>query len=220
MGNAVQAIIWDFGGVLTTSPFEAFTRHEKAHGLPVDFIRSVNAKSPDTNAWAQLERSEIDAAEFDALFRAEARALGHDVSGRDVLGLLSGELRPRVVEVLKVCKGSVKTGCITNNAPVGKGAGMTDDEARAREIGHVFNLFDHVLESSRIGIRKPDPRIYALMCEALDVEPAGCVYLDDLGINLKPARAMGMTTIKVTSEMQLLEELGAVTGFDFSESVA
>ena len=220
MGNVVQAIIWDFGGVLTTSPFEAFTRYEKAHGLPVDFIRSVNATEPDTNAWAQLERSEIDAAEFDVLFQTESRAFGHEVSGRDVLGLLSGQLRPRTVEALKACKRSVKIGCITNNAPVGKGAGMTDDDARATEIANVFSLFDHVLESSRIGIRKPDPRIYALMCEALDVEPANCIYLDDLGINLKPARAMGMTTIKVTSEMQLLEALGAETGFDLAARAA
>jgi len=210
---AYQAVIWDFGGVVSTSPFDNFNSYEAERGLPKDFIRSVNARNGDTNAWAKLERSEISAEAFDALFRAEAEALGHTVPGKDVLALLAGRLRPRVVDALKTCKTKGKIGCITNNAPVGKGASMTDDDARAAEVASVFALFDHVIESSKLGIRKPDPRIYALMCEALDVEPSACVYLDDLGINLKPARTMGMTTIKVTSEDQLLADLEAATGY-------
>ncbi|MCI4643780.1 MAG: HAD-IA family hydrolase [Hyphomonadaceae bacterium] len=213
MAGDIQAVIWDFGGVITSSPFEAFNVYEAENGLPKDFIRSVNALNGDTNAWARLERSEVTGAEFDALFAAEARALGHDVPGRDVLGLLSGQVRPAVVEALKACKARVKVGCITNNAPIGKGAGMSSDEGKAAAVAEVMTLFDHVIESSKIGIRKPDPRIYALMCEALDVDPANCVYLDDLGINLKPARAMGMTTIKAVSEAQLLADLNAATGF-------
>ena len=214
MSNDLQAVIWDFGGVLTSSPFEAFTRYEADKGLPKDFIRSVNARNGDTNAWAKLERSEVDGAGFDALFRAESQALGHEVPGRDVLGLLSGELRPAVIAALKTCKSRVKVGCITNNAPVGKGASMSNDASKAAKAGEVLSLFDHVIESSKLGIRKPDPRIYALMCEALDVDPSNCIYLDDLGINLKPARAMGMTTIKVISEEQLLDDLRAATGFE------
>ncbi|MEM7766459.1 MAG: HAD-IA family hydrolase [Pseudomonadota bacterium] len=210
-----KAVIWDFGGVISTSPFDAFNEYEAARGLPKDFIRSVNARNGDTNAWALLERSEVTADAFDALFLAEAEALGHSVPGKDVLALLSGRLRPRVVEALKTCKARGKVGYITNNAPIGTGAGMTDDEAHASDVAKVFALFDHVIESSKIGIRKPDPRIYALMCEALDVEPSDCVYLDDLGINLKPARAMGMTTIKVTGEDQLLADLAAATGYAF-----
>ncbi|MGB3625724.1 MAG: HAD-IA family hydrolase [Henriciella sp.] len=213
MVQDIKAVIWDFGGVLTSSPFEAFNRYEASNGLPKDFIRSVNARNGDTNAWAKLEQSRVKAEEFDVLFREEAKALGHDVPGKDVLGLLSGELRPRVVEALKLCKSKVKVGCITNNAPVGKGASMTNDEGRAAEVSKVFDLFDDVIESSKLGIRKPDPRIYALMCEALDVDPKNCVYLDDLGINLKPARAMGMTTIKVLGEDQLLDDLAAATGW-------
>ncbi|MFN4225616.1 MAG: HAD-IA family hydrolase [Hyphomonas sp.] len=213
MSRTFQAVIWDFGGVFTSSPFEAFNRYEAARGLPKDFIRSVNAVNPLENAWAKLERSEVDAETFDQLFRAEAKTLGHDVPGRDILGLLSGTLRPRVVHALKVCKTKGKVGCITNNAPVGKGASMTEDDARAAELEAVFSLFDHLIESSKLGIRKPDPRIYALMCDALDVDPRACVYLDDLGINLKPARDMGMATIKVTSEDQLLADLEAVTGY-------
>lgn len=213
MTKTFQAVIWDFGGVFTTSPFDAFNRYEADRGLPKDFIRSVNAVNPLENAWAKLERSEVGADAFDALFRAESRALGNEVPGKDVLGLLSGDLRPRVVEALKVCKGRGKVGCITNNAPIGKGASMTSDDGKAARVAEVFSLFDHVIESSKLGIRKPDPRIYALMCEALDVDPAACVYLDDLGINLKPAREMGMATIKVTGEEQLLADLEAVTGY-------
>jgi len=213
MSTDLQAVIWDFGGVLTSSPFEAFTRYEAANGLPKDFVRSVNAVNIQENAWAKLERSEVTADEFDVLFRDESRALGHEVPGKDILGLLSGDVRPTVVEALKICKTHVKVGCITNNAPVGKGAGMSSDANKAAQVSEIMTLFDHVIESSKLGIRKPDPRIYALMCEALDVDPKHCVYLDDLGINLKPARAMGMHTIKVLNEAQLLQDLRQATGF-------
>lgn len=214
MVRDLQAVIWDFGGVLTSSPFEAFTRYEAENGLPKDFVRSVNARNIHENAWAKLERSEVNADEFDALFRAESQALGHEVPGKDILGLLSGDIRTAVVEALKTCKSKVKVGCITNNAPVGKGAGMSSDSKKAEKVSEIMTIFDHVIESSKLGIRKPDPRIYALMCEALDVDPAHCIYLDDLGINLKPARAMGMHTIKVLNEAQLLQDLRGATNFE------
>jgi putative hydrolase of the HAD superfamily len=218
MKAGVEAVLWDFGGVLTSSPFEAFNRFERERGLPADAIRRINAVNPDTNAWARLERAEIDAAAFDAAFRAEAASAGLDISGRDVLALLSGDIRPRVVAALKDCKlAGFKVGCITNNAPTGRGAGMAASEDKARKVGEVLELFDHVIESSKAGVRKPDPRIYVMMCEALGVAPARCVYLDDLGINLKPARQMGMTTIKVTCETQLLADLAAATGLTFKQ---
>lgn len=213
MTKTFKAVIWDFGGVFTSSPFDAFARYEAEQGLPQNFIRTVNATNPLDNAWAKLEQSKVNAAEFDSLFREESKALGHEVPGADVLKLLSGSLRPRVVEALKVCKGHGKVGCITNNAPIGKGASMTNDDGKAAELARVFDLFDHLIESSKIGIRKPDPQIYRLMCEALEVAPEECVYLDDLGINLKPAREMGMTTIKVLGEDQLLEDLKSATGY-------
>lgn len=211
----VEAVIWDFGGVFTTSPFDAFNRYERAQGLPVDVIRRINAVNPDTNAWAKIERSEVDAATFDRLFAEEARTLGHDIRGADVLALLSGDLRPAVVSAFKACKTRFKAGCITNNAPTGKGAGMSSSSEKAQQIAEVFSLFDHVIESSKAGVRKPDPRIYRMMCEALSVKPDNCVYLDDLGINLKPAREMGMVTIKVTSEAQLLADLSKAVGIAF-----
>ena len=211
---AIEAVIWDFGGVFTTSPFDAFNRYERERGLPHDIIRSINSVNPDSNAWAKIERSDVDAATFDRLFADEAKALGHDIRGADVLALLSGDLRPRVVAAFKACKARFKVGCITNNAPTGKGAGMSSSSEKAQQIADVFGLFDHVIESSKAGVRTPDPRIYLMMCDALRVKPEACVYLDDLGINLKPAREMGMTTIKVLSEEQLLEDLARTVGMD------
>jgi putative hydrolase of the HAD superfamily len=213
---AYRAVIWDFGGVLTTSPFEAFNRFEAENGLPKDFLRGVNAANPDQNAWALFEQAKISAAEFDALFAAESQARGHRVAGADVLALLSGDIRPTVVAALDACKAAgFRLGCITNNVPAGHGAGMSVTAEKAKAVAAIMARFDHVLESSKIGIRKPDPRIYALMCEALGEDAKACIYLDDLGVNLKPARAMGMTTIKVDSENQLLADLAAAVGLTF-----
>jgi len=205
----VEAVIFDFGGVLTTSPFEAFARFERERGLPADIIRRTNAANHLENAWAKFERAEVDIEAFDQLFADESRALGAEVRGKDVLPLLAGDLRPEMVEALKRIGENFKTGCITNNLPanaIGSAAGRT------LYIAEVMVLFDHVIESARIGLRKPDPRIYAMMVETLGVNPRNCVYLDDLGINLKPARAMGMTTIKVESGAQAIAALEAATG--------
>ncbi|CAN5312164.1 HAD-IA family hydrolase [soil metagenome] len=214
---AVAAVIFDFGGVLTTSPFEAFARYERERGLPDGFLRRVNATDPHTNAWARFERAEIDAAECNSAFEAESRGLGHPVPGREVLPLLSGDLRPAMITALQACKRRVKVGCITNNVQTGSGAGMASTMEKAKAVGEVMALFDQVIESSKAGVRKPDPLIYRMMYDALEVAPAECVYLDDLGINCKPAAALGMTAIKVTTEAQALADLAAVTGFDLSE---
>jgi putative hydrolase of the HAD superfamily len=210
----VEALIWDFGGVLTTSPFEAFRRFEREHGLPQDFLRSVNARNPDANAWARFERAEIDADAFDLAFAEESGALGQRVEGREVIRLLAGNLRPRMVAVLRACKGRYRLGCITNNAPTGHGSGMARDELQARQVADVFALFDEVIESSKIGLRKPDPRIYEMMCRRLAIAPGHCVYLDDLGVNCKPAAKLGMVAIKVESEDQALSELSRALGLD------
>jgi len=212
---AIEAVIWDFGGVFTTSPFEAFARFEVQRGLPADFIRTVNATDPDTNAWARFERSEIDAAGFDALFLEESTRLGHALAGAEVLPLLSGDIRPRVVAALKTCKAHFKVGCITNNVVTGHGAGMSGSADKAAAVAQIIGEFQVVLESSKVGVRKPDPRIYRMMCQALDVAPEACVYLDDLGVNCKPAAALGMTAIKVSTEDQALRDLAAATGLAF-----
>ena len=212
---AIEAVIWDFGGVFTTSPFEAFRRFEAQRGLPQDFIRRVNAADPDANAWALFERSEIDAAAFDTMFLEEATRLGHAVRGAEVLPLLSGDIRPRVVAALKACKARFKVGCITNNVVTGHGTGMAGSADKAAAIAEILAQFEVVIESSVAGVRKPDPRIYLMMCEQLGVAPKNCVYLDDLGVNCKPAAALGMTAIKVTTEDQALEDLAAATGLAF-----
>ncbi|KQT12823.1 MAG: HAD-IA family hydrolase [Bradyrhizobium sp.] len=206
---AIEAVIFDFGGVLTSSPFEAFTRFEIERGLPADIIRRTNAANHLENAWAKFERAEVDIDTFDELFATESLALGAEVRGRDVLPLLQGSLRPEMVEALKRIKAQFKTGCITNNLPANAIGSMT---GRSLYIAEVMVLFDHVIESAKIGLRKPDPRIYQLMVETLKVDPNNCVYLDDLGVNLKPAREMGMTTIKVTSGAQAIAELEKATG--------
>ena len=212
----IQAVLWDFGGVFTTSPFEAFARFEKARGLPENFIRTINSTNPDHNAWARFESSAISVDEFDAAFREEAQAHGHSVAGKDVLELLSGEFRPRMAAALAKCKKHFKVGCITNNMrKAGDGPTMAASDERAEQAAKVMALFDVVVESSVEGVRKPQPRIYEIACERLGVAPAHTVFLDDLGINLKPARAMGMTTIKVVTEQQAIRELGDVTGLVF-----
>lgn len=212
-----NTIIFDFGGVITSSPFEAFNRMEAERGLPKDFVRRVNSINPDDNAWAKFERAECNAAEFDALFAAEAQALGHELDGASVISCLAGEIRPEMVEALDQLKAlSFALGCITNNVPSGKGAGMAVSDAKAAAVATVMERFDHIIESSKAGVRKPDPRIYSMMCEALEVAPSQCVYLDDLGINCKPAAAMGMAAIKVTSGAQALGELGALLALTFT----
>ena len=208
--SAIEAVLFDFGGVVTGSPFEGFARYEAASGLPEGLIRQINSTNPDTNAWAKLERSEVDRDEFMALFEAEGRALGHEVSAEAVLACLKNELRPEMVTAIHKLTTTHKTAILTNNL-------HADDEADVEtsptgDMQAVMDVVDVVVESSKVGIRKPEPRFYEIACEQLGVEPSACVFLDDLGINLKPARAMGMTTIKVTSGPQALDELEAVLG--------
>ena len=214
---SVEAVIWDFGGVFTSSPFEAFARYEAENGVPKDLIRKVNSTNPDSNAWALFERNEIDTAGFDELFLKESTALGHPVPGRDVLPLLSGSLRPQMVAALKACKAHFKVGCITNNMVTHHSPGADEPQRAAGAMGQVMPLFDHIIESSKAGVRKPDPAIYLMMCEALGVKPEACIYLDDLGINCKPAAALGMRAIKVVDVAQTLAELSAATGLVFDD---
>ncbi|MEN9802205.1 MAG: hypothetical protein RLZ37_1330 [Actinomycetota bacterium] len=208
------AVFWDFGGVILSSPFDAFRRYEAERGLPLDTIRSINASNPDANAWARFERSEISPADFDSAFAFEAQALGFDIRGSDVLQLLRGDIRPEMVHALRTVKDAgLKTACLTNNV-----VDSTDTEhehavtERASAVDDVMRLFDTVVESSKVGCRKPEVEFYDIACKALDVHPTACVFLDDLGVNLKPAAAMGMTTIKVISADQAISDLENVLG--------
>ena len=202
-------MLFDFGGVLTTSPFEAFARYERERGLPEGFIRQVNATNHHDNAWARLERSELSPEGFDAVFAAESAALGHRVPGSDVLALLAGDIRPAMVTALRRVHDVLRTGLLTNNFVLG-GSGP---DAVPSPFAEVLAEFDVVIESSRVGVRKPEERFYELACEALSIEPTEAVFLDDLGVNLKPARAMGMRTIKVVDPTEALRELEELVGF-------
>jgi putative hydrolase of the HAD superfamily len=198
----IRAVFWDFGGVILSSPFEAFNEFEIANRLPVDFLRGVNAVDPDTNAWARIERREVTAEQFDALFAAESERLGHRVRGAEVLSMLAGAVRPEMVRALDAVRAAgYVTACLTNNVV----SEHKDPEAQA-----VIAKFDHLIESSEVGLRKPEPAFYELACRRAGVEPGEVVFLDDLGINLKPARLMGMTTIKVLSPEQAIADLESV----------
>jgi putative hydrolase of the HAD superfamily len=198
--NRVSAVLFDLGGVVFDSPLDGFTRYEVEVGLPRDFIRTLNATNSDTNAWARFERGELDVDAFCEAFEAEASAAGHRVDARRVLESLKGAVRPVMVEALqRLHDAEFKLAAVTNNvAPMAR----TEPEEFA-----LLDVFDAVIESSVAGVRKPEPAFYQLALDALGVEPQECVYLDDLGVNLKPARAMGMTTIKVHDPHSALAEL-------------
>ena len=200
-----KAIIWDFGGVITSSPFEAFNDFEKKNDLPLDLIRNINSENPDQNAWAKFESNIVSIEEFDELFYQEAKAKGYDVKGKEIIKLLSGSIRNNMVEFLKELKGTYKLGCITNNVkPLEKDIREDSNAVASKEA---MLLFDHIIESSKVGIRKPNPEIYKMSCNALNVNPSDCIYLDDLGINLKPARELGMTTVKVIDPEEAIKEV-------------
>ena len=210
----LEAILWDFGGVFTTSPFENFNLLEERCGAPKDFIRTLNSVNPTTNAWAQFESNQVSLEEFDELFATESKLAGHEVSGKEVINMLSGDLRPKMVGLLKLCKEQYKVACITNNVKAGRGPGMSSDDDKASKVSKVMELFDDVIESSVEGIRKPNPEIYKLACRRISVEPEKCLFIDDLGINLKPAKELGMKTIKVLSEAQALKDISLITNIN------
>ncbi len=211
MPSDITAVFWDFGGVILSSPFDAFEEYERARDLPVGFLRSVNAVDPHTNAWAQIERRTITPEQFDVAFADESAQLGHRVPGADVLALLDGPIRPEMVVALdRVIAAGFTTACLTNNVA---------SDVRP-DVAAVMARFDHVIESSLVGVRKPDPEFYEIACATAGVAPAEVVFLDDLGINLKPARAMGMTTIKVESAEQAIRDLGAALGIDLGSQDA
>jgi putative hydrolase of the HAD superfamily len=212
-----DAVLFDFGGVILTSPFEAFAAYERDNELPADLIRTINSTNPDTNAWALFERGDVDVAGFVSAFEAEAAALGHQVDGRVILGLIKGAVRPEMVEVLRrVNAAGYATACLTNNfrgsndnADVAGGSGRGD-------VDEVMAMFDHVVESSRVGVRKPEVEFYEIALGLVETPADRCVFLDDLGVNLKPARAMGMTTIKVVDAASAIAELEGHLGMVLS----
>jgi len=209
-------VLFDFGGVLSTSPFEAFAAYERERGLPADFLRSLNARDHHGNAWARMERGELSFEDFGAEFEREARDAGHEVKGAEVLALLGGRPRPAMIEVVRRCRQRYLVGLATNNfgalpAAETPAAAPAETPAEPAETGvaGVLSLFDEVVESWRIGVRKPEVGFFEVCCTRLGIEPDEAVFIDDLGVNLKPARQMGMTTIKFETEDQAIADLEA-----------
>lgn len=204
----IKAVFWDFGGVITSSPFEAFNKYEKHNNLPSDFLRKVNSTNPDDNAWAKLERSEVNLDEFDLLFEKESKTLGYAIKGKEVIALLQGQVRPEMLNALKRIKGNLIQACLTNNIQSLKEEAFDEGNVSlAGKHDEIMGLFDFVIESSKVNLRKPDPAFYKMACEKAKIEPSEAVFLDDLGINLKPARILGMETIKVINSKDALNEL-------------
>jgi putative hydrolase of the HAD superfamily len=214
---AFEAVIFDFGGVFTTSPVQNFAVFERENNLPERFIGEVIKANHHANAWARFERAETTLDEFDEAFAAESRAAGFEISGRRLVSLLSLTFNHDMIAALAhVKQAGYKTGCITNNLPKIDSKAMLAAAENRDIVNRIHAGFDHVIESSKAGVRKPEPRIYEMMCAALSVAPSACIFLDDLGINLKPARDMGMTTIKVPfgDAAPAIAELYALLGFE------
>ena len=211
----IKAVFWDFGGVITSSPFESFNKYETENNLPKDFLRLINSTNSDSNAWAKLERSEVDLDEFNDLFLDESRKLGHPIPGKEVIALLKGEVRPQMIEALKSIKDRLVLACLTNNIQA-MDKGFEGNVSASGKHDEIMQLFDFVIESSKVNVRKPDPDFYLLACKKAKISPDEAIFLDDLGINLKPAKELGMKTIKVIDPDVALDELQSLLDFKLS----
>jgi putative hydrolase of the HAD superfamily len=209
----IKAVFWDFGGVITSSPFESFNRFEANNRLPENFLRTVNSTNPDNNAWAKLEKTEVGIEEFSDLFLEESKALGHPVPGKEVIALLKGEVRPEMINALNIIKDKMIQACLTNNIQA-MDKEFDGNVSASGKHNEIMELFDFVIESSKENVRKPDPEFYLLACRRANIEPTEAIFLDDLGINLKPARKLGMTTIKVIETDIALKELESYLPFE------
>jgi putative hydrolase of the HAD superfamily len=212
MSTTIRAVLFDFGGVVLSSPIDELQAYERETSLPLGFLQRLNMQDADTNAWACMERGELEEDEFYARFEAEARALGGTIDARAIFRRLTGRLRPEMVDAVKHLGSHYVTMCVTNNMRIGFGSAMASSEERAAEIAEAVRHFHHLVESWKIGARKPERRFFEHACAVAGVAPTECVFLDDLGTNLKTARAMGMKTIKVVDPKAALDELEAVLG--------
>ncbi len=203
-----RAVIFDLGGVVFPSPFEAFDAHDLDAGFPEGTVRAIIRTSSETGVWAALERGELPLPEFHAQLEAEALAVGFQLDAAKLMATVASGFGPRpamATAIRRIRAAKLRTAALTNNWPRPDGA---EFPPTGNDLG-----FDVVIESAVVGLRKPDPRIYELALIKLGVDAPDAVFLDDLGINLKPARAMGMTTIKVSDPDVALAELADVLGF-------
>jgi len=203
-----QAILFDIGGVVVDSPLHTIARYEREHGIPEGFLNRVVRETGPTGAWSRMERGELDAAQFCAQFDGECTERGHLLPAAAVLDRIALENKPRpaMMEALRRLRAhGLVTAALTNNW---KNDGQAADRHGLRP------LFDHFIESSVVGLRKPDPAIYRLAFAQIGASPDRIVFLDDIGANLKAARELGVTTIKVIDAPQALRELGEHVGIE------
>ena len=200
----IQTIIFDFGGVITDSPIEGFKKLEKSYGISKGVISSIVMTNPDNNAWAKSERGEIDIQTFIEEFNLEAKKLGYNLNAKEILKQLYGPLRPLMVEKIASLSKNYQLICLTN---VLKGVHVFSPEERKKEVDHVLSFFDKIYESCEIGMRKPEKRIYRYLLDDLKIKPENSVFLDDLGMNLKTAKLLGINTVKVIDPTAALKEL-------------
>jgi putative hydrolase of the HAD superfamily len=208
--SALAGVLFDMGGVVMESPLAAIAHYERAQGLPPSAINRVVAASGESGAWARLERGELTVATFCPTFEADCRAHGLTVDAAALMAAIAAAGRPRPAMLEAICRlraRGLRVGALTNNW---RREGPDDDGVPHALRAH----FDAFVESRAVGLRKPDPAIYVLACRELGVEPARTAFLDDIGANLKPARALGMTTIKVDEPVAALRELGTLLGLD------
>jgi len=204
-----SGVIFDLGGVVLGSPLHAIARYERARGLPAGFINRVVVSSGPGGAWSRLERGELRVEAFLPAFEADCRAAGREIEAGPMMLAIQEESQPRpaMLAAIRALRGrGLRVGALTNN--------WVADEPRDDRIGlELRGHFDAFVESAVVGLRKPDPRIYTMACSELGIAPDRAVFLDDIGANLKAARALGMHTIKVDTPEQALAELGSAVGF-------
>jgi epoxide hydrolase-like predicted phosphatase len=204
-----KAVIFDLGGVVLDSPLHAIARFERECGIPVGFVNRVVVDTGPSGAWSRLERGELRVEAWVPEFERDCRAAGRELDAGRMMEAIRGASQPRpamLAAIRAIRARGLRVGALTNNW-------VADEPADSRLGQDLRSLFDAFVESAIVGLRKPDPRIYALVCRELGVDPAEAVFLDDIGTNLKAARALGMRTIKVETPEAALAELESALGF-------
>lgn len=212
-----DAVIFDLGGVVLGSPLHAINRYELHLGLEKNAINRVAAETAPDGAWSRLERGELSMDAFYAAFEVDCARSGYTISARTMFEWMAEESLPRpamLTAIRTIRARGLRVAALTNNWANATDEPDAPDTAEPSDGTRELRLhFDAFIESSVEGMRKPDPRIYELACSRLDVEPVRTVFLDDIGANLKPARALGLTTIKVDEPVSALAALASTLGF-------
>lgn len=207
----MKAVIFDLGGVVLESPLHFITEYEKKKGLPENFVARVvggYAARPD-GPWQKLERGELHLNEFCVEFDREIEALGERMSTAEMMAEMAEKtfIRPIMLEAIRrIRQAGTQVAALTNN--------WKSDDAQYERMDELRSEFHVFVESCIVGMRKPDPRIYELTLSKLGIDGSDAVFLDDIGKNLKAAKALGLATIKVADPEQALRELSELLSLE------